>query len=109
MITPMKRRRIIVNNDFYNIFQSAPPITDQDIYDAVDRMAGTQVDTLFLMVPDGLEGGCLDDDLIRLYDHPDTDQSINVLRDFQRAAKTPSAWCSSGRGRWGWSSSPPSA
>ena len=28
----MKRRRIIINNDFFNIFQIEPPVEDQDIY-----------------------------------------------------------------------------
>ena len=47
----MKKRRVILNNDFYNIFQVLPPVEDQDIYDAVDKIAGTQVDTLTMDVP----------------------------------------------------------
>ena len=59
----MKTRRIILNNDFHNIFQVEPPVEDQDILDAVDKIAGTQVDTLTVDVPTVLTGNVLDADL----------------------------------------------
>src|SRR5687768_14844148 len=88
----MKQRRIIVNNDFYNIFQVEPPVTDQDVYDAVDKMAGTQVDTLFLLVPNGLtQHGkeAISPDLISLYEHPETDPCIRNMGEYYRQAKDP--------------------
>jgi hypothetical protein len=53
-----KKRRIIVNNDYYNIFQVKPPGTDQDIYDAVDRspeVVGRPCGNLPVTVPAGGE------------------------------------------------------
>lgn len=89
----MKRRRIIVNNDFYNIFQVKPPVTDQDIHDAVDRMVppaekGSHVDALFLLVDEDMESS-LRPELVKLYDHPDVDPCINQLRSLKAAGKDP--------------------
>ena len=88
---PNRKRRIIVNNDFYNIFQVAPPVTDADVYAAVDKLAGTQVDTLALMIDSFNAGGepMIHPDLARLYAHPDTDPCINSLAEFRRAGKDP--------------------
>lgn len=91
----MKRRRIIVNNDYYNIFQAKPPVTDRDIHDAVDRLVppaakGSHVDALFLLVDEDLDSS-LDPKLIRLYDHPDVDPSINSLREIKAKGKDPFA------------------
>jgi len=88
----MKQRSIIVNNDFYNIFQVEPPVTDQDVYDAVDKMAGTQVDTLFLLVPNGLTKPgkeAVGPDLISLYEHPETDPWIRNLNAYSEQGKDP--------------------
>ena len=88
----MKQRRIIVNNDFYNIFQVEPPVTDQDVYDAVDKMAATQVDALFLLVPTGLSGAevvTISPDLISLYEHPETDPCIRNMRAYYQQGKDP--------------------
>lgn len=86
----MKKRRIIVNNDFYNIFQVNPPVTDQDIHNAVDKMVfpGSQVDTLFLMVDEGLNG-MIAPELVRLYDHPSVDPCVNSLQHAKAAGKDP--------------------
>jgi len=70
----MKKRRIIMNNDFDNILSVPTPITDDDIYAAADKIAGTQVDTLFLRMPvAGIspDDGVLDNDLVHLYEHPE--------------------------------------
>ncbi|MBI2194995.1 MAG: hypothetical protein HYU36_23690 [Planctomycetes bacterium] len=88
----MKKRRILINNDFYNIFQVEPPVTDSDVLAAVDRLAGTQVDTLFLMTPTGLagrKGDFISPELIRLYEHPETDPSIRNLMEFCAGGKDP--------------------
>ncbi|MCE9592434.1 MAG: hypothetical protein K8S99_18160 [Planctomycetes bacterium] len=89
----MKRRRIIVNNDYFNIFQVKQPVTEKDIHDAVDRMVapavkGSQVDALFLLVDEDMESS-LDARLVKLYDHPDVDPSLNALRAFQARGKDP--------------------
>jgi len=86
----VKKRRIIMNNDFYNIFQIEPPVTDQDIYDAVDKIAGTQVDTLALLVPFALgEDRVIDPDLERIYQHPECDRCIENLLALGEAGKDP--------------------
>lgn len=90
----MKKRRIILNNDFYNIFQVEPPVTDRDIHAAVDRVAGSQVDTLALMVPSTLGPGSdpkqlIHPDLVRLYSHPKTDPCINTLTEVYAAGRDP--------------------
>jgi hypothetical protein len=86
----VKTRRIIVNNDFYNIFQIEPPVTDQDVLDAVDKMAGTQVDTLALDVPDLLgEDTVVDPDLAELYRRPEGDECLENLRRFIGEGKDP--------------------
>lgn len=88
----MKNRRIIINNDFYNIFQIEPPVTDQDILDAVDKISGGAVDALFLMVPSTImleEGRVLDEDLVSTYDHPDTDPCISNIDAVLAAGKDP--------------------
>ena len=88
----MKKRRIILNNDFYNIFQVKPPVTDKDVFAAVDRIADSQVDTLALMVP-GLTGKPDDTseriapELVRLYSRPDVDPCIESLTQFYAAGK----------------------
>lgn len=90
----MKKRRIIVNNDFYNIFQLEPPIVDQDVYDAIDRMAGTQVDSIFMMVPSTLEAAGADPiahELVRLYEHPEADPCIHNMNDYYAAGNDPFA------------------
>jgi len=89
----MRKRRIIVNNDYYNIFQVNPPVTDQDIYDAVDKMVepaapGSQVDSLFLLVDEGLKP-MLAPEVTRLYEHPDTDPCMNSLAELKAAGKDP--------------------
>jgi hypothetical protein len=85
----MKKRRIIINNDFYNIFQVEPPVTDQDVYDAVDKVAGTQVDTLAVYVPASLGKGFLDPDLLELYNHPEADPCLANLHRFTGDGKDP--------------------
>jgi len=85
----MKQRRIIVNNDFFNIFQIDPPVTDQDVYDAVDKVAGTQVDTLAFYVPTAFGRGTLDQDLVDLYNHPDGDSCLRNLHTFIDRGKDP--------------------
>jgi hypothetical protein len=90
----MKQRRIIINNDFYNIFQLEPPISDQDVYDAIDRMAGTKVDTVFMMVPTTLETSGhdpIDQQLVRLYEHPEADPCIHNLNEYYASGKDPFA------------------
>jgi hypothetical protein len=84
------KRRIIVNNDFYNIFQVAPPVTDADVHAAVDKLAGTQVDTLALMT-DSLGGGTggISPELVDLYRHPEADPCVRNLADFYKAGKDP--------------------
>jgi|GEM_PF-1700167 len=86
-----RKRRIIVNNDFYNIFQVEPPVTDADVHAAVDKMAGTQVDTLALMIDSfGVgEGMMIDRDLVKLYSHPETDPCIESLGEFHKSGKDP--------------------
>lgn len=89
----MKKRRIIVNNDYFNIFQVKPPVTDADIHAAVDgmlapRVPGSQVDALFLMADHGFEGS-LPDELVKLYDHPDVDPCVNSLRELHRRGVDP--------------------
>ena len=88
----MKKRRIIVNNDYYNIFQIQPPVQDQDILNAVDKIADSQVDSLFLMVPATLgagKGEFISPDLVRLYDHPEVDPCINSLEKIVASGKDP--------------------
>lgn len=85
----MSQRRIILNNDFYNIFQIDPPVDDQDIYDAVDKIAGTQVDTLTLDIPGVAENSALDPDLQQLYEHPEGDTCIANLRALAESGKDP--------------------
>lgn len=87
----MKKSRLIVNNDFYNIFQVQPPVTDQDIYNAVDRIAHSQVDTLCLMIPAHLQAqeAGLRPDLLRLYNHPQADPCIDSLYACLKAGKDP--------------------
>ena len=88
----MKKRRIIVNNDYYNIFQITPPVKDQDILDAVDKIADSQVDSLFLMVPAMLGAGkneYINPELVRLYGHPETDPCINTMEEIRAAGKDP--------------------
>ncbi len=86
----MARRRIIVNNDYYNIFQVKPPVTEQDIYDAVDRLQipGSQVDTLFLLADVGMSGA-VSPEVRRLYEHPDTDPCLESLDGLKAAGKDP--------------------
>jgi hypothetical protein len=87
-----RKRRIIVNNDFYNIFQVEPPVTQHDVFNAVDKLAGTQVDTLFVMLPGafGEKGGrALSPEIVRLYEHPETDPSIRNLEAFFATGKDP--------------------
>ena len=86
----MKKRRIIINNDFYNIFQIEPPVEDQDVHDAVDKIAGTQADTLTLDIPAGFgRGEMLDPDLAALYHHPEGDKCVANLRAFMQAGRDP--------------------
>ena len=88
----MKKRRIINNNDFYNIFQTHPPVEDQDIYDAVDKIADTQVDTLCLLLPDTFDGETervLSPHIARLYEHPDTDPCMRNLDALYEQGKDP--------------------
>ncbi len=90
----MTKRRIILNNDFYNIFQVEPPVTDRDIHAAVDRIAGSQVDTLALMVPSTLGPGAdpkqlIHPDLVRLYSHPQTDPCINTMTEIHASGRDP--------------------
>jgi hypothetical protein len=88
----MKKRRIIINNDFYNIFQVEPPVSEQDVLDAVDKVAGSQVDAVFLMVPATIgpdSGPCVGPDIVRLYEHPETDPCIRNIEEFQAAGKNP--------------------
>lgn len=90
----MKTRRIIVNNDYFNIFQARPPITDRDIFDAVDKMLppaapGSQVDALFLLIEADFAGSAISPELVRLYDHPLADQCVNVLAAMKAAGKDP--------------------
>jgi len=85
----MKKRRIIINNDFFNIFQIEAPVTDQDIYDAVDKVAGTQVDTLLFYIPTAFGRGTLDQDLIDLYNHPEGDTCLRNLHTFISSGKDP--------------------
>lgn len=85
----MKTRRIIVNNDYYNIFQVEPPIEDQDIFDAVDKIAGTQVDTLTLDVPTVLADSVVDPDIRDLYRHPEADTCLNNMEVLAAAGKDP--------------------
>lgn len=85
----MKRRRIIVNNDFFNIFQIEPPVEDQDIHDAVDKIAGTQVDTLALYVPSCFGESLLDQDLVQLYNHPEGDTCLANLHRFAEEGRDP--------------------
>jgi hypothetical protein len=86
----MKRRRIIVNNDFFNIFQIEPPVQDQDVCDAVDKVAGTQVDTLAVNIPGYYaQASYIDADLARLYAHPRADTCMENLLAFQAQGKDP--------------------
>src|SRR5262245_50304114 len=90
----MRRRRIIVNNDYFNIFQVRPPVTDDDILGAVDRMVApavprSGVDALFLLVDDGLGAGVVAPELARLYAHPDVDPCLESLAALKRAGKDP--------------------
>lgn len=85
----MKKRRVILNNDFYNIFQVMPPVEDQDIYDAVDKVAGTQVDTLTIDVPQDYGSSMLDQDLATLYRHPEGDTCLENLHALIAAGKDP--------------------
>ncbi len=85
-----RRRRIIVNNDFYNIFQIEPPVEDQDVLDAVDKLAGTQVDTLTVDAPTGFgEGSMVEPALRALYSHPEGDTCLDNLETFRAAGKDP--------------------
>jgi hypothetical protein len=87
----MKKRRIIINNDYYNIFQLEPPVRDQDIHNAVDRVAGTQVDALFMMIPStlgNLKAG-VSAEVARLYDHPEADTCLANLEAFLKKGKDP--------------------
>jgi len=86
----MSKRRIIVNNDYYNIFQVKPPVTDQDIFDAVDKIIvpGSQVDSLFLLVDEGM-GGMLAPEVAELYQHPMTDPCMSSLAELKAAGKDP--------------------
>jgi hypothetical protein len=73
--------RLIVNNDFYNIFQVEPPVEPQDILDAVDKITGTQVDTLTLDYPCGFgTDAVVDPDIQAAYAHPDGDTCVDNLR-----------------------------
>lgn len=86
----MTRRRIIVNNDYYNIFQINPPVEDQDILDAVDRIAGGQVDTLTLELPAVLaDEPMIDPDLEARYQHPVGDRCMANLRALEAAGRDP--------------------
>ena len=86
----MKCRRIILNNDYYNIFQITAPVTDQDIHDAVDKIADTQVDTLTLDTPATLGiAPMLDADIEDRYQHPHADTCMKNLRDLLSAGKDP--------------------
>ena len=88
----MKKRRIILNNDFYNIFQIEPPVEDQDIHDAVDKVAGTQVDTLCLLLPDTVYRDAqkvLSPEITRLYEHPETDPCMRSLDALHAEGKDP--------------------
>lgn len=90
----MKKRRIIVNNDYFNIFQAAPPITDQDVWDAVDKLVapaapGSAVDALFLNAPEPLEDAVISPQLEVLYQHPDADQAIACLSRILQSGKDP--------------------
>ena len=90
-------RRFIVNNDFYNIFQVKPPVTDRDIHDAVDKLVASgdssagrasQVDTLFLMA-DHSYTPTVAPEIARLYDHPHVDPCINSLTELKASGKDP--------------------
>lgn len=86
-------RRFIVNNDYYNIFQVKPPVTDKDIHDAVDKMVapaspGSQIDTLFLMA-DHSYTRTIAPEIVRLYDHPHVDPCINSLNAIKESGKDP--------------------
>ena len=85
----MRTRRIILNNDFFNIFQIEPPVEDQDIYDAVDKIADTQVDTLALYVPGCFGRSLLDQDLVELYNHPEGDTCLKNLHALTEEGKDP--------------------
>lgn len=90
----MKKRRIIVNNDYGNIFQARPPITTRDILDAVDKMLppaapGSQVDALFLMIDADFSGSVIGPELTRLYDHPMVDPCIESLQKMKAEGKDP--------------------
>lgn len=91
----MKKRRIIVNNDYYNIFQIEPPVTDTDICNAVDKIANSQVDTLFMLMPVNMQVGGkrenLDSDLVALYSHPETDPCVNTMNEIMSSGKDPIA------------------
>jgi hypothetical protein len=84
----MKTRRIIVNNDFYNIFQVEPPVTDQDVLNAVDRVAGTQAETLFFMAPTTIKAGDpISPELVWLYQHPESDPCIRNMHDYSASGR----------------------
>jgi len=88
----MKNRRIIVNNDYYNIFQVEAPVTDQDVYNAVDLVAGTQADTLFFMAPTTLHSNDpISPELVWLYQHPESDPCIRNMHEFAAGGKDPFA------------------
>ena len=89
----MRKRRIIINNDYYNIFQVKPPVTDQDIRDAVDKMLpsampGSQVDTLFLLVDEGM-APTLSPEVMRMYARPYADPCMDSLAELKAAGKDP--------------------
>ena len=89
----MRTRRVIDNNDYFNIFQVKPPVTDQDIFDAVDKMVppaapGSQVDSLFLLADVGLTPA-LSAQVRRMYEQPDVDPCINSLDELKAAGKDP--------------------
>jgi len=74
--------RLIINNDFFNIFQIEPPVRDQDILDAVDKLANTHVDTVTFDIPiDFGTGSAIDRDIADRYAHPDGDTCMSNLFD----------------------------
>jgi hypothetical protein len=86
------KKRVLLNNDYYNIFQVTPPVEDQDIYDAVDKVVATQVDTLCIDVPPTItDDRLIDHDLDAIYQHPDSDACIRNLHALAAAGKDPYA------------------
>lgn len=84
------KKRVLLNNDYYNIFQIVPPVEDQDILDAVDKIAGTQVDTLCMDVPPTVKhGSVIDNDLEAIYQHPHADACMSNLYALEAAGKDP--------------------